>query len=59
MFASNVRARFVLPKGDVITETLFGLDLIADNSTLYNQSMVMGFDCGVPPEPSVRYNHTL
>ena len=53
MFTSNIRAKFDLPEGDVITETLFGLNLVPDDSMLQNQSVVMGFDCGVPPEPSV------
>ena len=53
MFTSNVRAKFDLPEGDVITETLFGLNLVPDDSVLQNRSVVMGFDCGVPPEPSV------
>ena len=56
MFTSNVRAKFDLPGGDVITETLFGLNLVPDDSVLQNQSVVMRFDCGVPPEPSVRDN---
>ena len=55
MFASNVRAEFALPKGDVITESLYELDLVKDTTVLLNQSVVMGFDCQVPPEPSVRY----
>ena len=55
MFASNVRAQFALPEGDIITETLYGLDLVEDNTILSDQSVVMGFDCHVPPEPSVCY----
>lgn len=53
MFESNVRQQFKLQDGQVITEELFGIDSVPDNSTVTSRSVAMGFDCGVPPEPSV------
>ena len=53
MFSSNVRGKFQLEGGEVVTEKLFGLKLVPDNTTLQDQTVVMGFDCGAPPEPSV------
>ena len=41
MFTSNVRAKFDLPGGDVITETLSRLNLVPDDSILQNRSVVM------------------
>ena len=53
MFDSNVRGKFQLEGGQVVTEKLFGLKLVPDNTTLQEPAVVMGFDCGAPPEPSV------
>ncbi len=52
VFESNVRCSFQ-NGSDVITEKLYGLPLIPDNTVVTQDSLAMGFDCGAPPEPLV------
>lgn len=53
MYESNVRETFVLENGGMVTEKLFGFELIADDVTVSQDVLAMGFDCGAPPEPAV------
>lgn len=53
MFQSNVKESFIL--GDkIITDTLFGLQLVPDNSVITEGSVAVGYDCHAPPEPAVK-----
>ena len=53
MFNSNVRAKYMLKGGKVVTEKLFGMKLVPDSMTVRNQSVAVGFYFGTPPAPSV------
>ena len=53
MYKSNVKCQFAYSNGTVITENLFGFQLLSDDITVTQDSVVMGFDCGAPPEPIV------
>lgn len=55
MYESNVRQQFALENGTVLTETLFGFPMVPDNTTITQDSLASGFDCGAPPEPPVSY----
>ncbi|CAI8044162.1 hypothetical protein GBAR_LOCUS24525 [Geodia barretti] len=53
MFESNVRCQFLLPDtGQVVTEKLFGFPLLPDDTTVTQDVVAVGFDCGAPPEPA-------
>lgn len=52
MFESNVQCQFVNGT-KVITEQLFGFPFVSDDEVVTTDSVVMGFDCGAPPEPAV------
>ena len=53
MFNSNVRAKYRLGGGKVVTEKLFGMKLVPDSMTVRNQPVAVGFYFGTPPAPSV------
>lgn len=53
MFNSNVRAKYRLKGGRVVTEKLFGMKLVPDSTTVKDQSVAVGFYFGTPPAPSV------
>ena len=54
MFDNNVHCQFSLPGGEVITEKLFGFPIVPVNTIVTQDVVAVGFDCGAPPEPSVR-----
>lgn len=57
MYQSNVKCQFVERTNEtLITENLFGFKLISDDTVVSQDSVVMGFDCGAPPEPIVSQN---
>jgi len=58
MYESNVRGQFLLPSGQVVTEKLFGFNLVPDNTTVTQGAVAVGFNCGAPPEPAVRNPQT-
>ena len=52
MFESNVQCQFINGT-KVVTEELFGFPFISDDEVVTTESVVVGFDCGAPPEPAV------
>lgn len=54
MYESNVRCQFMVPGGKVVTEKLFGFPIIPDDTIVTQDVVAVGFDCGAPPEPSVK-----
>ena len=53
MFENHVLQEFELPNGSKVLEQLYGFPLINNSHVLADGSAATGFDCGVPPEPSV------
>lgn len=53
MFDNHVLQEFELPNSSTVLEKLYGFSLVEDRVILANGSAATGFDCGVPPEPSV------
>ena len=55
MFESNVHCQYSFSNGSgLVTDTLFGLKKVPDDTIVTQDSVAMGFDCsGVPPEPRV------
>ena len=58
MFESNVQCQFI-NGSKVITEKLFGFPFLSDDEVVTTDSVVVGFDCGSPPEPAVSYNYVF
>lgn len=54
MYESNVQEQFQLQNGGIVTGKLFGIQFVGDGDIVSNGSVVLGFDYGAPPEPSVR-----
>ncbi len=54
MFESNVHCQYSFSDGSgLVRDTLFGFKKVPDDTVLQHESVAMGFDCGVPPEPRV------
>lgn len=54
MFESNIHCQYSFSNGSgLVTDTLFGLVKVPDNTVVTQDSVAMGFDCGAPPEPRV------
>ena len=54
MFQNHMLQEFELPDGKTTLEELYGFSVIPNDHVLVNEgSAATGFDCGVPPEPSV------
>lgn len=54
MFDNHVLQEFEFPNGTTVLEQLYGFPLMNSSQVLLNYgSTATGFDCGVPPEPSV------
>lgn len=54
MFENHVLQEFEFPNGSTVLEQLYGFSLMENSQVLLtNWSAATGFDCGVPPEPSV------
>lgn len=53
MFENHALQEFELPNGSKVLEQLYGFPLIKNSQILAGGSAATGFDCGVPPEPSV------
>ena len=53
LFSNHVIGQFSLSSGQLVTEKLFGLQVVPDNTTVTKGSVAVGFDCGAPPEPAV------
>lgn len=54
MFENHVLQEFELPNGSIVLEHLYGFPLVQNSQVLATKgSAATGFDCGVPPEPSV------
>ena len=58
MFENHVLQEFELSNGSTVLEQLYGFPLIKNNHMLATEgsAVATGFDCGVPPEPSVCMN---
>jgi len=55
MFENHVLQEFKLPNGSTVLEQLYDFPLVKNSRVLLTEgSAATGFDCGVPPEPSVR-----
>ena len=53
MFESNVKETYWLLDGSLVTDHFFGFKMVGDNVTVTQDSVVIGFNCGAPPEPAV------
>ena len=53
MFENHVLQEFEEPNGNTVLEKLYGFSLVNTSMLLHDGSAATGFDCGVPPEPSV------
>lgn len=53
MFESNVKETYWLLDGSLVTDHFFGFEMVSDNVTVTQDSVVIGFNCGAPPEPAV------
>ena len=53
MYESNVRQRFTLSNGTVVTEKPFGFQFLRDDALIAYDSVTVGFECGAPPAPAV------
>lgn len=53
MFESNVKETYWLLDGSLVTDNFFGFEMVSDNVTVTQDSVVIGFNCGAPPEPAV------
>lgn len=53
MFESNIKESYWLADGSLVTDHFFGFKMVGDNVTVTQDSVVIGFNCGAPPEPAV------
>ena len=56
MFESNIHCNYAFLNGSgLVSDHLAEFKKVPDESVLTTESVAMGFDCGVPPNPRVSY----